>query len=237
MDYTTGSFGVPSNNNDFGQYMFGAQEPGNTIPPYSVAKQDTMQYMYQPTNYSSPTMKYQSPTYSAHTYGVKDSVVHDMLGKHHQPNINFLHHQQSKNEYKQIAKDSAAWDMAGIGAGAAAFAVGSLPIGLAASVAIESTVGAMKEEHFDNYRLTQRVNRMTGGIRGKSGAYGLSGGDNADIAKFIKNESAKDVMLSQDDFEGILSTAQDSGLLNAVGSGEQFKSKASEMKNAIKDRS
>jgi hypothetical protein len=234
MEYTQGAFGSPGEDNYINvrnvnaNYMFG--NLGASAPSFESMQPASSQHMYNPYSRTSPTLEYQTPQYAMHSYGISDKIKYDFLGLSRPIGTNFAVEEMAKHEYRSTLSSSTAWDAAGI----AGTVAGSM-LGPMTGMAIGGAISSAKDMYFDNARLGQRVNALTGGIRDESGMFGLSGKENTDIAKFIRHESAKDLLMSSEDYESILSNALDSGLMADVGSSSEFKNKAKELAQIVKN--
>lgn len=232
MDYASGGMGAPDfenfHNSLYASYMLG-RDQGNKYPQFSTTQSASMQYMYDQYVNSPATLRHLNPTTVANSYGLGYRFKHSVLGIKHDLGTNFINEKFSADEDAAISVRSAGFDIGGSVAAIAASSVGGIGLGAIVGYAASSA----KDEFFNNYRMTERVNAMTAGIRGSNGSYGLKGSENANIAKFIKTESAKDMLVSSDDFENILSTSVDTGLMNGISSAQEFKSKAREMKKLV----
>ncbi len=240
MEYTSGSMGIPDFTNRrevYASYRFGSEQP-NSLPSFSTTQAASAQFIYEPYKQTPGTLRYQNPSTIMHSYGIADSVKHGALGLKREKGTNFLDEMTAKDEYRTISLKSMGFDAGGVAASTAAFSGASLFTGFlggtAATVGVGMAVSAAKDEYFENFRMTQRVNAVTSNIRGDDGSYGLEGKENERIAKFIKKEGAKDMLLSSGDIEGILTSAQDSGMMNGISSAKGVEGKAREMTSLIK---
>ncbi len=240
MEYTSGSMGTPDFTNRrevYASYRFGSNQPNN-LPSFSTTQAASAQFIYEPYKQTPGTLRYQNPSTIMHSYGIADSVKHGALGLKREKGTNFLDEMTAKDEYRTISARSMGFDAGGVAASTAAFSGASMFSGFlggtAASIGVGMVASAAKDEYFENFRATQRVNAITSNIRGDDGSYGLEGNENEKIAKFIKKEGAKDMLLSSGDIEDILTSAQDSGMMNGVSSAQGVEGKAREMTSLIK---
>jgi len=217
MDFTTGSFG-PLGGNFGPNVSMGGLSAFTGIDGYDYKR-------------FSPTLGYQDPRYSLHSLGIKDTILHDYLHIPRPMGTNFAQEHLAKEEYRALSTASIGFD-------AAIFAspiIGAKYGGIVGGIAAPFIAGAMKDRYFDNYMLSQRVNEFTGNIRDQeTGGVGLGGKQITAVSKFIRQESAKDLLLETKDIEDILKTSFNTGIMSDVGDTSSIKSKMRELTKEVK---
>ena len=228
MEHATGGFGFygsdPSFTNMAGMYSFGGMN--SNAPSMGAPFNPRSQYFYDTSTAHPGTLGYQEPIYTAQSYGAQDSFMHSFLGKPRAIGTSPFETAAARHEYKSLSTASMGFDAGGMvssaGLGTAAYMAGMNPVGAtlgAAALAVPMAFDKMKETYMGNYRDTQTVNSLTGNIIGGDGQFGLSGRQNANIAKSIQRQAASDPMLESDDIMNILKGGKEAGLLNSMGSG------------------
>jgi hypothetical protein len=221
MDYTRGGFG--SINEDVL-----AQNYANIKEAVSFNRMLGDPYQY---NNTSAVTDYHNPKNSMHEYGVTDYLSHNFIKKHRELGTNYNTESLASEEYKDIAKKVAGLD----GLSTASSIVGMMTGNIVAGEVVSYGIDKYKEQYFKNMRFSQRINSMTGNIRDKDGSMGLKGKEVSSIAKFVRKSAAKDMLMDSDDYETMLGTASDSGMLNQVGTSQAFKKKVTELSKVVKD--
>ena len=246
FNYATGSMGPNTDqmNNMYSTYRFGDNQK-QYLPDVSAIQSSSYQFMTSPYSQIPSTLEYQSPKYTMHEYGISDAISHGVFGRNRSLGTNFHNEDIAKKEYRTLALADFGFNGAGLGADIGGYALGAAAfggMGIASSMIGGLGVGAVigagvdwaKDEYFENHRLSQRVNGLTAGIRNKKGGFGLKGKDITDISKFIKSESAKDMLLTTENYDEILTAASGTSIMNSVGSSGAFKMKAKELAGKLK---
>lgn len=208
---------------------------GADMPDPRTMFGSSSQHLFPTRNDFGPGASFRSANYATQDYGISDTVKHEMFGQHRALGVSARDTKFAKDEYRALWATSAAGEAGSIASGAVAGALVGTAIGGPFGTAVGMGVGAIAgisgnditKNFMDGYRRTQKAGVLTSGILNADGSMGFSGKDNAELGKFMQDESDFDMHMNESDYQEMAKKMKQGG-------GLQGKKNLSEIKSGIK---